>query len=92
MTIGKTYLVKTVDWFAWVGRVRRQVGPWEYEMESCSKIRDTHDGDNWERLCAGDEAARRACDYRHYTTPVILGLGTVAKIEWVGKTPQEAGL
>ena len=32
--IGKAYLIETVDWFSWVGRVKRQVGPWEYEMES----------------------------------------------------------
>lgn len=92
MEIGKTYLIETVDWFAWVGRVVRQIGPWEYELESCSKIAETNNGDNWERLAAGDKGARKAATYRHYTTPVILGLGAVAKIEWIGKTPQEEGL
>lgn len=90
METGKAYLVQTVDWFSWVGRVKRQVGPWEYEMELCSKISDTNNGDNWHLLAAGNEKARKAATYIHYTTPVILGIGVVAKIEWVGKTPQEA--
>lgn len=89
MEQGKAYLVTTVDWFAWVGRVVRQVGPWEYEFESASKVVDTNDGDCWEELCAGNKAARSRAEYRHYKTPVILGMGVVAKIEWVGKTPQE---
>lgn len=92
MEQGKAYLIETVDWFGWVGRVKRQVGPWEYEMESCSKISDTNAGDVWHQLAAGDKAARKAATFIHYTTPVILGLGAVVKIEWLGKTPQEEGL
>ena len=92
MEPGKVYLIETVDWFAWVGRCKKQLGPWEYEMESCSKIADTNNGDNWEKLAAGDKEARRRATYRHYTTAVILGMGAVVKIEWVGKTPQEEGL
>lgn len=92
MEIGKAYLVETVDWFAWVGRVKRQVGPWEYEMASCSKISDTNAGDVWHKLAAGDKAARATATFIHYRVPVILGLGAVVKIEWAGKTPQEEGL
>lgn len=92
MEIGKAYLIETVDWFAWVGRVVRQIGPWEYVFESCSKIADTNNGDCWEKLAAGDKNLRAACSYKHYSTPVILGMGVVAKIEWLGKTPQEDGL
>ena len=92
MEVGKAYLIQTVDWFSWVGRVKRHVGSWEYEMESCSKISDTNNGDNWEQLAAGEKTARKAASYRHYTVPVLLGLGAVCKIEWLGKTPQEEGL
>lgn len=92
MEIGKAYLVITVDWFAWVGRVKRQIGPWEYKMASCSKISETNNGDNWQHLCAGDLEARKACSYQHYSIPVILGIGAVAKVLWVGETPQEQGL
>ena len=92
MEIGKVYLIETVDWFAWVGRVQSQVGPYEYRMVSVSKIHDTSAGDNWELLAAGDKAARKAAQYRHYTTSVLLGIGAVAKIEWAGGTPQEEGL
>lgn len=94
MQIGKVYLLETVDWFAWVGRVKRQIGPWEYEFQSLSKICQTNDGDNWEKLAAGDMAARLRATYRHYADdpeqPHILGLGVVAKLAWTGKTPQEA--
>ena len=89
MQVGQVYLLETVDWFAWVGRVKRQIGPWEYEFESVSKVSDTNAGDVWHLLAAGDEKARKAATYLHYTVPVILGLGVVCKIEWVGKTPQE---
>lgn len=92
MEIGLAYLIETVDWFGWVGRVSRQVGPWEYEFVSVSKIAETNHGDNWHDLAVGDEAARKAASYKHYKVPVILGMGVVAKILWVGKTPQEAGL
>jgi hypothetical protein len=81
-----------VDWFVFVGRVTKQVGPWEYEFESCSKITETNDGDNWHKLAAGDKAARKKASYKHYTTPVILGMGAVVKIFWEGNTPQEDGL
>ena len=92
LEIGKAYMLETVDWFAWVGRVKKQIGPWEYEFESCSKIRDTNNGDVWNELCAGDKNARKTASYSHYKVPVILGLGVVVKVEWVGKTPQEEGL
>lgn len=92
MEIGSAYLIETVDWFAWVGRVTRQVGPWEYEFSAASKIAETNNGDVWHALAAGDEEARRRATYKHYKTKVILGLGVVAKIEWFGDTPQEAGL
>lgn len=92
MEVGQAYLLETVDWFAFVGRVKRQVAPWEYEFWSCSKIADTNAQDNWHLLAAGDKAARKAATYRHYTTPVILGIGVVMKTLWVGKTPQEEGL
>ena len=92
MEAGKAYLIETVDWFAWVGRVKRQIGPWEYEMEKCSKISNTNNGDNWHELAAGNIEARKAATYLHYKTAVILGMGVVAKIEWEGKTPQEEGI
>ena len=92
MEIGQVYLIETVDWFAWVGRVVEQVGPWEYKFDSCSKIAETNNGDNWEAIAAGDMDARKACTYKHYKIKVILGLGVVAKIEWVGNTPQEDGI
>ena len=92
MEIGKVYFIETVDWFAWVGRLVRQVGPWEYEFTSCSKISDTNNGDNWHLLCEGDEEARKAATYIHYKQPVILGLGVVVKVLWDGNTPQEEGL
>lgn len=97
MEIGQAYLLQTVDWFAWVGRVKKQVGPWEYEFDSCSKISETNNRDNWHLLAAGDNKARRAATYKHYQQTsdgrgIILGLGVVVKIPWEGQTPQEAGL
>ncbi len=92
MEIGKAYMVHTVDWFSWVGRVVKQVGPWEWEFESTSKITDTNNGDCWHDLAAGNMEARRRASYQHYRTPAILGLGVVFKTEWNGKTPQEDGL
>lgn len=98
MQVGKAYLIETVDWFAWVGRVKRQIGPWEYEMEGCSKISDTNAGDVWQQLAAGDQQARKAATYIHYadgdgeTDGVILGMGVVMKTGWKGKTPKEEGL
>ena len=92
MEIGKAYLLETVDWFAWVGRVKRQIGPWEYEFESCSKISETNAGDVWQKLCEGDREYRQRATYVHYRMPVILGLGVVVKVEWAGQTPQEEKL
>jgi hypothetical protein len=97
MEIGQTYLIETVDWFAWVGRVKKQVGPWEYEFTSVSKIAETNNGDNWHEIAAGDEEARKAATYKHYKETsdgrgVILGMGVVNKIPWEGLTPQEEGL
>lgn len=98
MEIGKAYLMETVDWFAWVGRVKRQIGPYEYEFQACSKICETNNGDNWHQLAAGDNKARKAATYKHYpdgdeeTQGIILGLGVVMKCGWVGKTPQEEGI
>ena len=89
MEPGKAYLVITVDWFAWVGRVVRQVGPWEYEFESLSKISETNNGDCWQQLCEGDKAARQRATYQNYKVKGLLGLGAVVKLEWLGKTPQE---
>lgn len=92
MEPGKVYLVITVDWFAWVGRVVRQVGPYEYEMTSLSKISETNNGDCWQSLCEGNKEMRRHCTYQHYKVAGLLGIGAVAKIEWRGNTPQEEGL
>lgn len=97
MEIGQCYLLETVDWFAWVGRVHKQVGPWEYEFDSVSKICETNNGDNWEKLAAGDMESRRKATYRHYRPTsdgrrLILGMGVVCKIPWEGNTPQEDGL
>ena len=96
MQVGKAYLLITVDWFAWVGRVKRQLGPWEHEFESLSKVSETNNGDCWQALCSGDKAARKRASYQHYADdpeqPHILGMGVVAKLAWKGKTPQEEGL
>ena len=92
MEIGKRYLIITVDWFAWVGRAVRQVGPWEWEFEHLSKISETNNGDCWQALCDGDKEARKRAIYQHYKVKGILGLGAVVKLEWKGKTPQEEGL
>jgi hypothetical protein len=88
MENGKAYLFFCGDWHAFVGRVVSQVGPFTYQLTQVSKINDTHAGDNWETLAAGDAKARKACEYRHYTTPVFLPL-TIAAVEWVGEVPQE---
>ena len=96
MQIGKAYLLVTVDWFAWVGRVKAQIGPWEWEFESLSKISETNNGDCWQDLAAGDATARKRATYKHYQDlpgqPHILGMGVVCKLAWAGKTPQEEGL
>ena len=89
MEPGKAYLIFTVDWFAWVGRMVRQIGPWEYEFESVSKF-DTNAGDVFGEIAAGDAALRKGCTYQHFQGVCILGQGAVGKIPWVGKTPQEA--
>jgi len=90
MRVGRCYLVHVGDWHTFVGRVREQLGPLTYELEGVSKVAETNNGDVWHELAAGDERLRRACDYRHHTTPVVVPLG-IAAIEWVGKLPQEAG-
>jgi hypothetical protein len=90
MRVGRCYLVHGGDWHTFVGRVREQLGPLTYELEGVSKVAETNNGDVWHELAAGDERLRRACDYRHHTTPVVVPLG-IAAIEWVGKLPQEAG-
>ena len=89
MRVGRCYLVHGGDWHTFVGRVREQLGPLTYELEGVSKVAETNNGDVWHELAAGDERLRRACDYRHHTTPVVVPLG-IAAIEWVGKLPQEA--
>lgn len=88
MTVGKAYLIHCGDWHTFVGRVVKQVGPFTYEMEKCSKIADTNNGDNWEELAAGNAKARKAATYKHYTTPTLVVL-TIGAFEWVGKVPQE---
>ena len=103
MKVGLAYMVQTVDWFTWVSRVVRQIGPWEWEFTECSKVCETNAGDNWEQLASGDEKASAAAVYKHYRIldadpdswvciPVILGLGVVMKCEWCGPTPSEANL
>lgn len=91
MEVGKCYLIFTVDWFAWVGRMVRQIGPWEYEFESVSKF-DTEQGDVFGEIAAGDMEMRRRCSYQHFQGKCILGQGAVGKIPWAGNTPQEDGL
>ena len=66
----------------------RQIGPWEYEMESVSKF-DTNSGDVFGEIAGGDDRLRRACTYQHFKGKCILGQGAVGKIPWAGKTPQE---
>jgi hypothetical protein len=91
MEPGKAYIVHCGDWHTFVGRCVKQVGPMTYLFESVSKIHETNAGDNWERLAAGDRDARRAATYRHYAVPATVPLSIIA-FEWVGETPQEAGL
>lgn len=86
MEPGKCYLVHCGDWHTFVGRVSRQVGPLLYEMTDVSKVYDTHGGDNWESLAAGDIQARQQAEYRHYTTPALVPL-TIAAFEWAGELP-----
>lgn len=88
MEVGEAYLVHCGDWHTFVGRVVAVVAPGVYKMEKVSKIQNTNAGDNWHLLTAGDEAARKAATYAHYTTPGNLPL-VIACFEWVGKLPQE---
>jgi uncharacterized protein (TIGR02996 family) len=94
MQAGKCYMILAVDWYAYVGRCVRQVGPYEYEMELVSKF-DTNSGDTFFQIAAGDKSLRNRCTYQHYPdTPgeyPIIGLGSVGKFPWVGKLPQEEG-
>ena len=93
MEIGKAYLIHCGDWHTFVGRVEAQIGPYTYRFGkgTSSKIHDTHNGDNWGDLAAGDTAARKVAEYRHDKTlrTVVLNLTCC---EWVGKTPAEEGL
>ncbi len=89
MEIGKAYLVHCGDWHTICGRVVRQCGPFTYILESVSKIHETHNGDNWQALAGGDQHARKAADYRHYTTAAVVPLNVLA-FEWLGPLPQEA--
>ncbi len=88
MEIGKAYLIHCGDWHTFCGRVARQTGPFTYTLVRVSKVAETNDGDNWEKLAGGDKAARKKATYKHYTTEVILPLSIVA-FEWIGKLPQE---
>lgn len=89
MTAGKCYVVHCGDWHTFVGRCVRQVNQVLFEFEAVSKIQETNNGDNWDELALGEDIElRRACDYRHYKTPVILPLA-IAAIEWRGQLPQE---
>ena len=88
MKIGVNYLIHCGDWHTFVGRCVGQVGPLIFEFEQVSKICETNNGDVWDRLAAGDEKLREACEYRHYETPVFLPLSIVA-FEWLGDLPQE---
>lgn len=89
MEVGKAYIVHCGDWHTFVGRVESQLGPLTYRLGSASKISDTNNGDNWHLIAAGDKRARDACTYHHHETPIVLPL-SIAAIEWVGETPQEA--
>ena len=88
MQSGKNYLILTVDWYAWVGRCVRQVGPYEYEFEQASKF-DTNAGDVFGEIAAGDKGLRSRATYQHFQGKAILGMGRVAVFEWAGQLPQE---
>ena len=88
MEPGKCYMILTVDWYAFVGRCVRQIGPWEYGFELVSKF-DTNAGDVFGEIAAGDETLRRNATYQHFSGEAILGMGRVAVFEWVGALPQE---
>lgn len=88
MEVGKSYMIFCGDWHVFVGRCVRQSGPVIFQFETVSKIQDTNNGDNWEKLAAGDKESRLAADYRHYTTPMFLPL-SIGAAEWVGELPQE---
>lgn len=69
MQVGRAYIVGTADWFVWVGRVKRQVGPWEWEFTGCSKISNTNneeDPDSWQHLATNTNGARERASYIHY--------------------------
>jgi uncharacterized protein (DUF1330 family) len=87
MQHGKNYLVHCGDWHTFVGKFVRFVSPSIAEFESVSKIRETRNGDNWNKLASGDQSARDACDYQHYTTPTFLPI-SIAVFEWVGELPR----
>lgn len=88
MEIGKAYLVHCGDWHTICGRVAKQVGPFTYLLRKVSKIAETNDGDNWEKLTSGDKQAREKATYKHYTVDTIVPLN-VLSFEWIGLLPQE---
>jgi hypothetical protein len=88
MRIGSAYLVHCGDWHTFVGRVTEQLGPFTYAMSGASKIDNTNNNDNWHILAAGDKLARKAANYFHCETELIIPL-TIAAMEWAGKTPSE---
>lgn len=90
MEVGKAYLIHCGDWHTFVGRIVRQTGPFTYVMTSCSKL-DTRDGDVWHLLAAGDKRRRKNAEYWHDKTERLVVLSITA-LEWIGETPQEAGL
>lgn len=91
MRVGHTYLIHLGDWHTFVGRVKEQLGPLTYALESASKVDLEHIGDRWDDLCKGRDAELRAnARYWHYEGEVVVPLSIVA-IQWHGKTPQEAG-
>lgn len=91
MRVGKAYLVHAGDWHTFVGRVKEQLGPLTYVMESASKVDIEHIGDRWSDLCLDGAEIRPQARYWHYAGELVLPL-SIAAIEWHGRTPQEAGL
>lgn len=92
MQPGQCYMMYVVDWFAWVFRVVRPVGPYEYEVEGLSKF-DTNAGDVFHEVAADVPGRRAACSWQHHKDvpgrPHIIGMGCCGKIAWVGKLPCE---
>jgi hypothetical protein len=92
MRVGQAYLIHLGDWHTFVGRVKEQLGPLTYALESASKVDIEHLGDMWQELCDPKRSQIRTdAFYWHYTGEVIVPL-SIAAIEWHGPTPQEQGL